>query len=280
MTRPSQLDKANALQALHAADRGFVIPNPWDAGSAILLENMGFKALASTSAGFAWSRGRPDNAVSRDALLGHLRELVEASGLPISADLENGFGEAPEECAKTILLAAETGVAGGSIEDSTGRPGQPLFERAHAAERVRAAVAAARSLGFPFALMARAENYFVGVEDLPDVIARLQAYEAAGADVLYAPGLVRKEDIALVLREIGRPLNVLLMPAMTIGVPELLDMGVQRISVGGTLARAAWGGFMRAAQALKEQGAASYAKDAAPGKELNAIFGARPRGED
>lgn len=278
MPRPSQLDKANELRALHSASRGFIIPNPWDAGSAVMLESMGFKALASTSAGFAFSRARPDNAVPRDALLAHLKEMADATGIPISADLENGFGDAPEEAANTIRLAAGAGVAGGSIEDSTGRPGEPLYERAFAAERVRAAVSAARSLPFPFVLTARAENYFVGVEDMPDVIARLQAYQEAGADVLYAPGLSRKEDIALVLREIDRPLNVLIgFPAMTLGAEELFDMGVQRISVGGSLARAAWGGFLRAAKELKEQGTATYAQTATPGRELNGLFGSRPR---
>lgn len=278
MTRPSQLDKANELRALHDADRGFIIPNPWDAGSAVMLESMGFKALASTSAGFAFSRARPDNAVPRDALLAHLKELADATDIPISADLENGFGDAPEEAAKTIRLAAGAGVAGGSIEDSTGRPAEPLYERAFAAERVRAAVSAARSLPFPFVLTARAENYFTGVEDLPDVIARLQAYQEAGADVLYAPGLSRKEDIALVLREIDRPLNVLIgFPAMTLGAAELFDMGVQRISVGGSLARAAWGGFLRAAKELKEEGTATYSQSATPGRELNSLFGARAR---
>lgn len=278
MTRPSQLDKANELRALHDADRGFIIPNPWDAGSAVMLESMGFKALASTSAGFAFSRARADNAVPRDALLAHLKELADATDIPISADLENGFGDAPEEAAKTIRLAAEAGVAGGSIEDSTGRPAEPLYERAFAAERVRAAVSAARSLPFPFVLTARAENYFTGVEDLADVIGRLQAYQEAGADVLYAPGLSRKEDIALVLREIDRPLNVLIgFPAMTLGAEELFDMGVQRISVGGSLARAAWGGFLRAAKELKEQGTATYSQTATPGRELNGLFGARAR---
>jgi 2-methylisocitrate lyase-like PEP mutase family enzyme len=268
----SQLDKVTAFRALHAADEGFIIPNPWDAGSAVLLESLGFKALASTSAGFAWSHAKPDNGVAREALMVHLAEMAAATSIPINADLENGFGDLPEECAKTIRLAAETGIAGGSIEDSTGRAGDPLYARELAADRVRAAVEAARSLKVPFVLTARAENYFVGKPGLADVISRLQAYQEAGADVLYAPGLVAKEDIETVLKSVDRPVNVLLMPSMKLTAPELLAMGAQRISIGGAFARAAYGEFMRAAKELRDSGTMAFGATAMPGKELNEAF--------
>ena len=276
---PLQADKAHALRALHQAAEAFVIPNPWDVGSARLLAHLGFKALASTSAGFAFSRGRPDNAVPRDQVMAHLAELAAATDLPVSADLENGFGDAPEEAAQTIRLAAQAGVVGGSIEDSTGRATDPLYARAFAVERVRAAVEAARALPFPFALTARAENFFVGKPDLADAIARLQASQEAGADVLYAPGLSRAEDIATVLREVDRPLNVLIgVPGMTLGVKELSDLGVRRISVGGSFARAALGAFMRAATELRDQGSAGYVRTAAAHRDLNEIFRGGPAG--
>ncbi|HET6600115.1 MAG TPA: isocitrate lyase/phosphoenolpyruvate mutase family protein [Burkholderiaceae bacterium] len=269
----SQADKAEALRALHHAAEAFIIPNPWDVGSARLLERLGFKALASTSAGFAFARGRPDNAVPREQVMEHLAELAAATDLPVSADLENGFGDAPAEAAQTIRLAAQAGVVGGSIEDSTGRAADPLYARDFAAERVRAAVEAARSLPFPFTLTARAENYFVGKPDLADTIARLQAYQEVGADVLYAPGLSRSEDIATVLREVDRPLNVLIgVPGMTLGVKELSDLGVRRISVGGSLARAALGAFLRAATELRDHGTAEYVHTAAAHRDLNHMF--------
>ncbi|MEO6030923.1 MAG: isocitrate lyase/phosphoenolpyruvate mutase family protein [Burkholderiaceae bacterium] len=274
---PLQADKAKALRALHQATEAFVIPNPWDVGSARLLAGLGFKALASTSAGFAFSRGRPDNAVPREQVMAHLAELAAATDLPVSADLENGFGDAPEEAAQTIRLAAQAGVVGGSIEDSTGRAADPLYARAFAVERVRAAVDASRSLQFPFTLTARAENFFVGKPDLADTIARLQAYQEAGADVLYAPGLSRAEDIATVLREVDRPLNVLIgVPGMTLGVKELSDLGVRRISVGGSLARAALGAFLRAATELRDQGTAEYVRTAAAHRDLNEMFREEP----
>ncbi len=269
----SQLDKANAFRALHAAAGAFVIPNPWDAGTARMLESLGFQALASTSAGFSFSRGKPDNSVPREPLLAHLAEIVAATRLPVSADLENGFGDAPEVAAQTILLAAEAGVVGGSIEDTTGRSGDPLYAREFAAERIRAAAEAARSLPFPFTLTARAENYFIGRPDLADTIGRLQAYQEAGADVLYAPGLTSAEDIAAVVREIDLPLNVIIgFPGIALGVKELADLGVRRISVGGSLARAAFGEFFRAATELRDQGTATYARTAMSGATLNALF--------
>lgn len=275
---PSQSDKARIFQALHAARDGFVVPNPWDVGSARLLSHLGFKALATTSAGHAFSLGRPDNSVSRDLLLIHLAEIASATSLPVSADLENGFGDAPEEAARTIRLAAEAGVVGGSIEDSRGSPDDPLYAREFAAERIRAAAEAARSLPFPFTLTARAENYFVGRPDLADTIGRLQAYQEAGADVLFAPGLTRQEDIATLVRSVDRPVNVLVgLPGMELGVRELAQLGVRRVSVGGSLARAAFGELLRAATELRDHGTASYAKAAVSGQELNRRFGSLAR---
>lgn len=270
----TQFNKGTALRALHASGT-FVIPNPWDEGTARLLEMLGFKALATTSSGFSFSRGRPDNSVPREPLMAHLALLAAATHLPISADLENGFGDAPEDVVQTIKMAAEAGVVGGSIEDTTGRSADPLYSREFAAERIRAAVEAARALPFPFTLTARAENFFVGIPDLRDTIARLQAYQAAGADVLYAPGLSRKEDIVAVLSEIDRPLNVLIgFPAMTLGIPELAELGVRRVSVGGSLARAALGAFLRAATELRDQGSATYGLTAVGNSEINGMFAA------
>lgn len=268
-----QVRKATAFRALHFAADGFVIPNPWDAGSARLLESLGFKALATTSAGLSFSRGMPDNSVPREPLLAHIAEITAATSLPVSADLENGFGDLPEEVGRTIRLAAEAGAVGGSIEDSTGRAHEPLYERALAAERIRAAVGAARSLPFPFTLTARAENYFIGKPDLADTIARLQAYQEAGADVLYAPGLTRQEDIATVVREIDRPLNVLIgFPGIALSARELAELGVRRISVGGSLARAAFGELQRAAIELRDHGTARYSQAALSSAELNRLF--------
>lgn len=275
----TQSDRAQAFRDLHTAGDGFVVPNPWDAGSARLLAQLGFRALASTSAGHAFSLGRPDNSVSRDLLLIHLAEIASATNLPVNADLENGFGDAPEVVAQTIRLAAESGVVGGSIEDSRGSSDDPLYAREFAAERIRAAAEAARSLPFPFTLTARAENYFVGRPDLADTIGRLQAYQEAGADVLFAPGLTRQEDIATVVRSVDRPVNVLLgLPGMVLGARELAQLGVRRVSVGGSLARAAFGEFLRAATELRDKGTASYAKAAVSGAELNRLFGLPVRG--
>lgn len=269
----SQAAKAQLFAQLHHQAQAFIIPNPWDAGSARLLEIMGFKALATSSAGFAFSKGRPDNHVSRDAMLGHLRELVAASSLPISADLEGGFGVAPDTVAETIRMAADTGVVGGSIEDSTGDASKPLFDIELAKDRVRAAVAAARALPFPFTLTARAENYFVGVHDLADTIRRLQAYQEAGADVLFAPGLRTLADIETVCKAVDRPVNVLMgMAGVDISLAELSALGVKRVSVGGSLARAAWGGFLRAVQEMQEHGTFGYANQAVPMATLNKLL--------
>lgn len=273
---PSQSDKATAFRALHQAASSFVIPNPWDRGTARLLEILGFKALATTSAGFSFSRGQPDKSASRDLLLAHLRDIAGATLLPVSADLENGFADSPDQVAQTILLAAGTGIVGGSIEDASGRPDDPLYTRAFAAERIRAAAEAAKSLPFPFTLTARAENYFIGKPDLADTIARLQAYQEAGADVLFAPGLTRQEDIATVVRAVDRPVNVLMgLSGMSLSAQDLGELGVQRISVGGSLARAALGEFLRAATELRDSGTAHYAQQAVSGAHLNDLFRTR-----
>ena len=269
----SQADKAVAFRALHEARAPFVIPNPWDIGSARLLEALGFKALATTSAGYAFSRGLPDNAVGREQMIRHLAELAPSTNLPVSADLENGFGDTPEDAAETIRQAAAAGVVGGSIEDATGRAEDPIYAHELAVERVRAAVEAARSLPFPFTLTARSENYLVGRADLADTIRRLQAFQEAGADVLYAPALKSREDIVAVVSSVDRPVNVLMgMAGMPFSVDDLTQMGVRRISVGGALARAALGALLRAAKEMNEQGTFTYTNEAAATQEITDLF--------
>lgn len=276
----SQSEKARAFQALHARPGCFIIPNPWDAGTARLLASLGFEALATTSAGFAFSLGRPDaeGAVNRDETLANARAIVEATDLPVSADLENGFGDPPEVCADTIQHAAAIGLVGGSIEDATGLSAAPIYAFDQSVDRVRAAVHAARSLSFPFMLTARAENYLHGRADLADTIKRLQAFQAAGADVLYAPGLRSREDIATVVRAVDRPVNVVMgLKGPRFTVTELAEIGVKRISVGSALARAALGAFMRASREIRERGTFEFASDAVPFAELNALFQPRTR---
>jgi 2-methylisocitrate lyase-like PEP mutase family enzyme len=269
----TQTEKAEAFHKLHAQGSCFVIPNPWDFGSARLLEHLGFKALASSSAGFAFSIAKSDLSISKSSLITHLSGLCQATSLPVSADLQNGFGNDPEDMAVTILQAAKTGIVGGSIEDASGDDGNPVYPLELAAERIRHAAAAARSLGFRFTLTARAENYIYGRADLKDTIRRLQAYQEAGADVLFAPGLKTAEEISQVLRSIDRPLNVLAgVTGMTLSVAELSELGVARISLGGSLARAAYGALLRAAAEVRGQGTFGYLRDAASGKELNKIF--------
>ena len=271
----NQAEKGAAFRALHA--RAFIIPNPWDAGTARLLAHAGFQALATTSAGYAFSRGLPDGAVGRKAMLAHVATIASATALPVSADLENGYGDAPEDVAATIRLAAAVGVAGGSIEDATGRSDASLYEVRHAAERIRAAAEAARALPFPFTLTARAENFLVGKPDLKDTIARLQAYQEAGADVLYAPALKSREDIAAVVRSVDRPVNVVMgLQGLRLSLPELAALGVKRVSVGSALSRAALGAFLRAAREMQEQGSFGFADEATPYRELNRLFAAPP----
>lgn len=265
--------RALAFRQFHTDPGCFVIPNPWDAGSARLLAQMGFKALASTGAGHAFSRGLTDGAVGREGMMAHLREMAAATDLPLSADLENGFGAAPETVANTLRLAATTGIVGGSIEDSSGDRSAPLYPLALAAERIRAAVEAARDLPFPFTLTARAENYFIGQPDLADTIRRLQAYQDAGADVLFAPGLRTREDIAAVVSSVDRPVNVLMgMEGVRLTVADLEALGVKRISVGGSFARAAYGAFLRAAAEIKEHGSFRYADDAISGRDITRLL--------
>ena len=269
----TQAEKGAAFRALHERDEAFIIPNPWDAGTARLLEILGFEALATTSAGYAFSQGRPDNGVSRESVIAHVAALSTATDLPVSADLENGFGDAPEMAAETILLAAVAGAVGGSIEDATGRPGNPIYEFEAAVERVAAAVSAARALPFAFTLTARCENYLNGRPDLKDTIARLQAYQEAGADVLFAPGITSREDIAAVVSSVDRPVNVIAVTGMELSLAELSAMGVRRVSVGSSLSRAALGAFLRAAKEMKNTGTFGFADDAVSYKDLNAMFG-------
>ncbi|EKT4479106.1 MULTISPECIES: isocitrate lyase/PEP mutase family protein [Pseudomonas] len=268
--------RAEAFKALHARDGAFVIPNPWDAGSAKLLASLGFEALATTSAGLAFSLGRPDaeGALSLDDTLDNAGEIVDATALPVAADLENGFGDLPEDCAQTILRAAEIGLVGGSIEDASGRSDAPIYDFGLAVERVRAAVQAARSLPFPFTLCARAENLLHGRMDLDDTILRLQAYAEAGADVLYAPGLRTVEEIRAVVQAVApRPVNVLMgMAGVPLSVNQLQDLGVRRVSVGSSLARAALGAFYRAAQEIRGEGTFGYGEQAMPFAQLNDLF--------
>jgi 2-methylisocitrate lyase-like PEP mutase family enzyme len=266
-------DKARAFRALHQRDGAFIIPNPWDVGSARILAHLGFEALATTSAGFAFSVGQLDNTIGRDRMLAHVADIVAATELPVSADLENGFADDPAGVATTIRLAGATGLAGGSIEDATGRADAPIYEFGHAVERVRAAVEAARALPQAFVLTARAENHLVGVQDLKDTIKRLQAYQEAGADVLYAPGIVSEQDIAAVVSSVDRPVNVLMGMA---GVPHTLAslsrLGVKRVSVGGALARAALGGLLRAAREMREHGSFTFTNEAASFREISEML--------
>ncbi len=269
---PSQSEKANQFRSLHQRAGAFVIPNPYDAGTARLLAHLGFEALATTSAGFAFSRGRPDGGVTREETMEHARLIVDATDLPVSADLEGGFGDAPKETAETIKQAAQAGLVGGSIEDSTGRKDDPIYAHELAVERVRAAVEMARSLPFPFTLTARSENFLWGRPDLADTIRRLQAFQEAGADVLYAPGLKTREEITTLVRAVDRPINVLAGIPGTPDVAALTAIGVKRISVGGALARAALGSFLAAAREIKEKGTFGFTETAAPMREINAIF--------
>jgi 2-methylisocitrate lyase-like PEP mutase family enzyme len=247
--RPGQEQKAAAFQELHAGPP-FVIPNPWDAGSAKVLAALGFEALATTSSGFAFTVGRADGSVGLDEVAAHIEVLDAATPLPVSADLENGYGPEPEDAARAIARAAAAGAVGGSIEDYD--PAGRLYDREQAAERVAAAAEAAHGLGFPFTLTARAENHIRGNSDLGDTIERLAAYERAGADVLYAPGLRGADEIRAVCAAVAKPVNVLARPGMS--VDDVVAAGAQRISVGGGLAWAAVNGLVAAAQELRDEG--------------------------
>lgn len=260
--------KFERFKALHARDGAFVIPNPWNGGTARILEALGFEALATTSAGHAFAIGRCDSAAGLDCdeLLRNAQEIVGATTLPVSADLEDGFGTSPESCAKTIVAASDIGLVGGSIEDATGDADNPIFEFGLACERIFAACEAAA--GRPFVLTARAENFLHGRPDLDDTIKRLQAFEEAGADVLYAPGLPDLDAIRTVCAAVGKPVNVVMgLSGPRYSVEQLSEAGVKRISVGGAFARAALGAFVRAANEVKDNGTFEFATDALPGAE-------------
>jgi len=273
----SQSARAEAFRSLHDRPGIFAIPNPWDAGSASILATLGFEALATTSAGFAFSIGRPDaqGAIGRDETLANARAIVVATSLPVSADLENGFGDEPDACAETIRLAAATGLVGGSIEDATGRAGDPIYPYDLSIERVKAAVHAARSLPFPFVLTARAENLINGRPDLPDTIRRLVAFAEVGADVLYAPGLKTPEEIVAVVRAVApKPVNVVMgLSGPSFSLDALESLGVKRVSVGSALARAAYGAFIEAAREVRQKGTFEFARTAVPYAKINAMFG-------
>ena len=272
----TQANKAEALRALHLRDGIFVIPNPWDAGSAKILARLGFEALATTSAGLAFSLAKPDGlcAVSLEETLRNAHDIVMATNLPVSADLENGYGEAPENCADTILLAAKAGLVGGSIEDTTGDPNDPIIPFELAVERVKAAVAAARSLPFHFTLTARAENLIYGRPDLKDTIRRLEAFADAGADVLFAPGLKTRAEIEAVVKAVApKPVSVVMgLGASDFTVNGLASLGVKRISLGSSLARAAYGSFLRAAEEIGKKGTFTFSNNTVPYGVFNKLF--------
>src|ERR1700710_1442932 len=267
----SQTEKAHAFAALHARTGAFVIPNPWDAGTAKLLAAMGFEALPTTTLGFANTLGTAE--VSLEAIIENCRTIAEATDLPVNADLENCGADEPEAAARAIGLAAEAGAVGGSIEDSTGDPGRPIYDFALAVERVHAAVEAARALPFPFTLTARAENLLWGRNDLDDTIRRLQAFEAAGADVLYSPGVRDIDTIRTVVSSIGKPFNLVMGFAdPTLTVEQLSAAGVKRISVGGAMARVALAAFLKCAHDMKDHGAFTYVREMAPISEVREAF--------
>jgi methylisocitrate lyase len=251
----------------------FVLPNPWDIGSARLLESLGFKALASTSAGYAWSTGRPDYGLTRDDVVAHLTTLCRGTDLPVNADYENGFADDPQTVAANVRRAVEAGVAGLSIENRTSDKIKPLYETALAVERIRAAREALDSDRSDVVLVARCEGFLVGEADLNATIVRLVAFAEAGADCLYAPGLKTREQIAAVVKAVApKPVNVLVGTASGFSVSELAELGVRRISVGGALARTAWGGFMRAAKEIADHGTFNEFANGFPGTDLQKIF--------
>ena len=269
----TQAEKGSAFRALHERDGAFIIPNPWDVGTARLLAHVGFEALATTSAGYAFSVGQRDNTIGRDEMMAHVGAIVSATDLPVSADLENGFGDDPETVAETIRRAALAGLVGGSIEDATNRVGDPIYAHELGIERIRAAAEVARALPFFFTLTARAENYLVGRPDLDDTIKRLQGYQEAGANVLYAPGLTSKDDIAAVVRSLDRPVNVVMgLQGAQLSLATLSEIGVKRVSVGSALSRAALGAFLRAAREMREQGTFTFAEDAVSYRDVSAMF--------
>jgi 2-methylisocitrate lyase-like PEP mutase family enzyme len=272
MSNPSVAEKRRQFHELHRSGC-FVIPNPWDIGSARMLQSLGFKALASTSSGFAWTRGYPDGPVARDQVLAHLAELAAATDVPLNADFQNGYAHEPDGVADNVRRAVATGVAGLSIEDSTGDDARPLYDLASATARIRAARQAIDSNGGDTLLVARAECFLVGRPDLDETIARLKSYAQAGADCLYAPGISTRAQIDAVVRSVApKPVNLLLGFPSDLTVQDVAALGVRRISVGGALARSAWGGFMRAARLIAQQGSFGGFAEAAAGRELDGFF--------
>jgi 2-methylisocitrate lyase-like PEP mutase family enzyme len=274
---PTQAEKAAKFQTLHKGPGTFVIPNPWDAGTAKILESLGFEALATTSAGLAYTMGRVDGQVTREEALANAAAICAATSLPVSADLENLYAHAPEIAAALIPAAAATGLVGCSIEDATGDAANPIYPFDVAVARVTAAVAAARALPFPFTLTARAENFLHGRKDMADTLARLKAFDAAGADVLYAPGLSELDQIKQVVAITKKPINALVPPsAPHLTVADLTALGVRRISVGAGLSRAALGGFLAAAEEIKNKGTFTYGRAQFPPDRLHAILKTNP----
>ncbi|HYG42985.1 MAG TPA: isocitrate lyase/phosphoenolpyruvate mutase family protein [Bordetella sp.] len=272
----SPADTCAAFRALH--EQGcFILPNPWDVGSARYLQSLGFKALATTSSGMSWSQGQRDGAATLESVLAHLRTMVAATSLPLNADFENGYAADADGVARNVRLAVDTGIAGLSIEDSTGNPADPLFPVDVAVTRLQAARRAIDAAGTGALLVGRAENFIVGRPDLDDTIARLQAYAEAGADCLYAPGIRTREQIAAVVAAVApKPVNLLVGSTSELGLQDIAALGVRRISVGGALARSAWAGFMHAAQAVAQGRFDTAFAQAAAGSQLDALFGPRP----
>ncbi len=273
-----QKSKAELFRALHSRAGAFVIPNPWDAGTAILLAGMGYEALATTSGGLAFSLGRRDaGGLTRDEAIANVRMIASATSLPVSADLENGYSDEPRDAAQALILAAEAGAVGGSIEDATGEPSRPIYDFTHSVERVTAAVEAVKALPFPFTFTARADNFLYGNHDLGDTIKRLKAYEDAGADVLYAPALPSLEAIREVCGAVNKPVNVLAGARQSCTVHELAEAGAKRISVGSAFNRAALGAFLRAAAEIKDRGTVNFINDCVPYAEIMALMPAAKR---
>ncbi len=274
---PTQAEKAAVFQALHQQPEVFVIANPWDAGTARILTALGFPALSTTSAGLAFALGRVDGtaSVTRQEALANAKAIVDATHLPVAADLENGYGHTPEDAAETIRLAAEVGLVGASIEDATGDSAKPIYDFNHAVERVAASAAAAHALPFPFMFVARAENYLHGRPDFDDTVRRLQAFEAAGAEVLYAPGITSPQDIRTLCSSVGKPVNILmgLKGAHRLSVEEVGALGVRRVSIGSGFSRAALTAFLHAAREVRDEGTFTFADETLYMSELTQLFG-------
>ena len=269
----TQAEKGQTFRELHQREQAFIIPNPWDIGSARLLASSGFEALATTSVGYAFSVGRQDHEIERDEMIAHATVMSAATDLPLSADLENGYGDDPVTVAETVRMAAGAGLSGCSIEDSTNHSDDPIYGFEFAVERIQAAVGVARSLPFPFMLTARSENYLHGRKDLNDTIRRLQAFQEAGADVLYAPGMTSMDDITTLVKSVDRPVNVLAgMQGVHFDLAELSRVGVRRVSVGGALTRVALGAFLRAAREMKQHGTFTFVDEPVSSDEISNLL--------